>query len=204
MRTLSTLPSLFALFTAVSLLGAGCFGQKPPEMPTPVLNPGSTESMQIDTGESPENPDADMIEATSTAGATSTTQGIEEPKKDEPVSAKKATYVGFSRGAYDKALTEKGSSVLLFFYANWCPTCRVQEPQNLELFKDLDVNVQAFRVNFNDNETDDTEKELAKAFGVTYQHTFIFLDKNGKEITRKVGAVSPEELKNLLKEVANR
>ena len=204
MRTSSSLPSFFALFAALTLVGAGCPSSQTSPTPPPVMNPGSTESMQIDTGESPENSDADMIEAPSTAGATSTMQGNEEPKKDEPVSAKKATYVGFSRGAYDKALSEKGSSILLFFYANWCPTCRVQEPQNLELFKDLDVNVQAFRVNFNDNETDETEKELAKAFGVTYQHTFIFLDKNGKEITRKVGSLSPEELKNLLKEVANR
>lgn len=188
MRKFPNLPSLSALFVAVALVGGGCFGQRTtPLPPPPPVSPAPPEAMPLE-----EKAPSEHTDATSTA-ATST--GMDKVSK--------ATYVGFSRGAYDKALTEN-VPVMLYFYANWCPTCRAQEPQNIGLFKNLDLNVQAFRVNFNDSETDDEEKKLAKAFGVTYQHTFIFLDRNGKEITRKVGGIAPEELRNLLKEVANR
>lgn len=40
-----------------------------------------------------------------------------------------------------------------------------------------------FRVNFNDSDTDQDEKDLAKQFKIPYQHSKIIL-KNGKEFSR--------------------
>lgn len=161
--------------------------------------PDTTESMQIDDGTPLENPDADMIDTTSTAATSTSATNTDE--KWVPVV--KASYVGFSRSVYDKAIAEQ-APVMLFFYGNNCNTCKTQDPQNIELFKDLDLPVQAFRINYGDSETDDEERKLANAFGVKTVHTFIFLDKSGKEITRKVGSIPPAELRNLLKEVINR
>ena len=38
-----------------------------------------------------------------------------------------------------------------------------------------------FRVNYNDNQTSEAERELASEFGVAYQHTKVFL-KNGERV----------------------
>lgn len=40
-----------------------------------------------------------------------------------------------------------------------------------------------FRVNYNDNQTDNDECNLAREFGVAYQHTKIFV-KNGTRILK--------------------
>jgi hypothetical protein len=37
-----------------------------------------------------------------------------------------------------------------------------------------------FRVNYNDNQTDDNEKNLAREFGVAYQHTKVFVKNRDK------------------------
>lgn len=44
-----------------------------------------------------------------------------------------------------------------------------------------------FRVNYNDDQTDNEEKALAREFGVAYQHKKVFV-KNGQRILK-----SPEE-----------
>jgi hypothetical protein len=53
------------------------------------------------------------------------------------------------------------------------------------------------RVNYNDPETDDEENALARKYGVTYQHTFVQIDSQGKEITKWVGGQTSELLNNV-------
>ncbi|PIT92671.1 MAG: hypothetical protein COU08_01600 [Candidatus Harrisonbacteria bacterium CG10_big_fil_rev_8_21_14_0_10_42_17] len=98
-----------------------------------------------------------------------------------------APFLEFNKADYDKALaTDK--LVVLYFYANWCPICKAEIPKAEAAFKSIQSNnVVGFRVNFNDNETDDNEKQLAREFGVPYQHTKVFV-KNGKRVLK-----SPEE-----------
>lgn len=71
---------------------------------------------------------------------------------------------------------------VLFFYANWCPTCI---PANKDFQNNLDKipnDVALIRVNYNDTETDKAEKELARKYGVTYQHTFVQLDSSENKV----------------------
>ena len=42
-----------------------------------------------------------------------------------------------------------------------------------------------FQVNYKDSDTDDVEKQLAKEFGVTYQHTKVIL-KDGKPVLKEI------------------
>lgn len=89
----------------------------------------------------------------------------------------------FTQEDYKKALVED-KLVALYFYANWCPICRAEFPKMEKAFDELQVdNVIGFRVNYNDNETDDFERGLAREFGVAYQHTKVFL-YNGERVLK--------------------
>jgi len=57
--------------------------------------------------------------------------------------------------------------------------------------------VAGFRVSYNDTETDEDEKRLAREFGITYQHTKVIL-KNGKEINKSLESWDKE---TFLKEI---
>lgn len=89
----------------------------------------------------------------------------------------------FNKADYDAALkTDK--VIVLYFYANWCPICRFEFPTMEEVFNELSTdNVIGFRVNYNDFSTDNDEKNLAREFGVAYQHTKVFV-KNGQRILK--------------------
>lgn len=96
-------------------------------------------------------------------------------------------YIVFNSKDYEKALAE-GKTVFLEFYASWCPVCRGEAPDIEAGFNQLnDPNVVGFRVNYNDPDTDDTEKALAQEYGVTYQHTKVII-QNG-EVVLKNGEV---------------
>lgn len=98
-----------------------------------------------------------------------------------------APFLEFKKGDYDKALAEN-KIILLNFYANWCPICRGEEPTLHQGFNSLTTDqVIGFRVNFNDSDTDEDEKVLAKQLKIPYQHTKVVL-KNGKEFSRSLDA----------------
>jgi thiol-disulfide isomerase/thioredoxin len=89
----------------------------------------------------------------------------------------------FKKADYDAAL-KADKLVVLYFYATWCPICRAEFPKMQAAFDKLDGDqVMGFRVNYNDDETDPDEKELAREFGVAYQHTKVFI-KGGERILK--------------------
>ena len=73
---------------------------------------------------------------------------------------------------------------VLFFYADWCPTCRPVDEELSQKATELPGNVTVIRVNYNDDQTDEDEEALAKKYGITYQHTFVVIDENGNEIKK--------------------
>lgn len=92
-------------------------------------------------------------------------------------------YIEFSKADYDVALQTR-PYVVLYFYANWCPICKAEQPLTFAAFNELQrSDMVGFRVNYRDSETDDDEVALAKQFGVTYQHTKVVL-KDGKRILK--------------------
>lgn len=92
----------------------------------------------------------------------------------------------FKKADYDRALASE-KVIFLYFYANWCPICLVEVPNALiPAFNEFTTDkVIGFRVNYNDSDTDEDEKTLAKQFGITYQHTKVIL-KDGKEVLKSL------------------
>lgn len=92
-------------------------------------------------------------------------------------------YLDFNKADYDKALKEK-KKILLYFYANWCPICRLEQPKTFAAFNEIkDADLIGFRINYRDSDTDADEEALAKEFGVSYQHTKVIL-KDGQRVLK--------------------
>lgn len=82
--------------------------------------------------------------------------------------------------------------LVLFFNAQWCPTCRA-------LTKDIQNNVSVIPEDVLILNTDyDSEKDLRRKYGVTYQHTLVQIDSLGNQIKKWSG--SPD-LRSLLDNV---
>jgi len=108
----------------------------------------------------------------------------ESPYSGEVIAGEKTPLIDFNKADYEKALAEE-KMIVLYFFANWCPTCKEEVTNALyPAFDELDLEgVVGFRVNYNDNQTDNDEKDLAREFGVAYQHTKVFV-KDGERILK--------------------
>lgn len=116
-------------------------------------------------------------------------------QKDESSMIKDGSrYVEYSKAALDNS---SGNRRVLYFYANWCPTCRPTDADLKANESKIPEDVVVIRVNYNDPDTDQEEKDLAKKYGITYQHTFVQIDSQGKEITKWSGGNFQELLANI-------
>lgn len=77
---------------------------------------------------------------------------------------------------------------LVDFHASWCAPCKMMEPI---VDKIQSEGIKVVRVDVDEN------PELAQYFSVMSVPTFVGM-KNGKEASRKIGAVPEAELKKLL------
>lgn len=102
--------------------------------------------------------------------------------RGEVIAGTTTPLLDFNQADYERALIEY-PFVFLYFYANWCPICRVETVEALyPAFDELDYdNVIGFRVNFKDSGTDKDEQEIARKYAVPYQHYKMIL-KNGEPV----------------------
>lgn len=90
---------------------------------------------------------------------------------------KPSKFVEYSSSVITNA-TQNNGKALLFFHANWCPTCRAAEKDILANLEQIPDNLTIIKVDY------DTENDLKKKYDITYQHTFVQVDQNGKVITQ--------------------
>lgn len=105
-----------------------------------------------------------------------------------------ARYINYTKADLDNNIDKRR---VLYFYASWCPTCRIADPELSANSDKFPEDVVVLRVNYNDPDTDAQEKDLAKKYAVTYQHTFVQIDGEGKEVTTWNGGQTEELLDNL-------
>lgn len=119
-------------------------------------------------------------------------RNIEEAKMTADKSASR--YVEYSKEIFDQAVNNRR---VLFFYASWCPICRPADADFKQNSSKIPKDVTVLRVNYNDPDTDQEEKDLAKKYGITYQHTFVQIDAQGKELTKWTGGQTDELLNKI-------
>lgn len=97
----------------------------------------------------------------------------------------------FTKAEYDTALNA-GRTVVVDFHADWCPTCRKQEPLINEIVKSKGYeNILALKANY------DSETDLKRSLNVSKQSTVVVF-KNGKEVGRSTGVTNKDDLKKLI------
>ena len=80
-----------------------------------------------------------------------------------------------------------GTTVVYFFHADWCPSCRATEeslttagvPDGLTVVK-IDY---------------DTATDLKREYGITQQHTFVQVDEDGAQLAKWTGSVTGDDIK---------
>ena len=91
-------------------------------------------------------------------------------------------------------LNKEGKPVLVFIYADWCPTCKAQGKVLDSLLPTNEFrSITTLRVNF------DKQKAVVKAFGAMYQSTLIVF-KGGREVARLTGDTDPDRIAALLRQ----
>jgi thioredoxin-like negative regulator of GroEL len=97
-------------------------------------------------------------------------------------SVAEATGKPFDASAFEAA-KKAGSPILLAVHADWCATCRAQEPVVDELLREPKFSKYVvFRVDF------DKQKDVVRKLGVQWQSTLIVY-KGAREVARSTAAV---------------
>lgn len=179
------LPYYLLAFAAVLFLGQGCVPRPAPEAPLPPL-PGD---VPAPTSEEPRLEPNDVPPP-------ATDEPRELPSSSDNDSfgiTIQSSYEDFTEAKFQEALAQ-GRPIYLFFYANWCPTCKEQDPRNQRVVPEHPGGILGLRIHTLDNEAGDVEKRYADQYNVFVQHTGIFF-KDGKEVFRRIGTQSDAALR---------
>lgn len=91
---------------------------------------------------------------------------------------------------FEKEVLNSDKKVLIDFYADWCGPCKMVSPIVAEIGQE-NKNIKVVKINIDD------EKELTKKYKITSIPTLVVI-KNGKEITRGIGALSKQRILELI------
>ncbi len=107
--------------------------------------------------------------------------------KDSTIDTSSSRYFDFSKTTFDKVSDKKR---IYFFHAKWCPTCKAANEEFMQNNDKIPTDVVLFKTDY------DTEKELKAKYGITYQHTFVYVDSSGSEIKKWNGGGVAELISN--------
>ena len=87
----------------------------------------------------------------------------------------------FSDYSPDKLALAQNGTVVLFFHANWCPSCRGLENDINANLSQIPAGTHILKLDY------DTETELKKKYGVVRQHTLVVVNADGSEVKKITG-----------------
>lgn len=104
----------------------------------------------------------------------------------------------------------QGSFTVINFWATWCPPCKAEMPEFEEFYKENAGKIAFYAINIQESPERvktflkagkytmpillDSNGEIARSYRVNAIPTTIIMDKNGKIVFRKSGAMSKAEL----------
>jgi len=103
-----------------------------------------------------------------------------EELQDKEVMMKAGSYEAYAPEKV--ALASSTHAVVLFFRASWCPTCRAADADIKANLSKIPESLTILDVNYDDSAA------LKQKYGVTYQHTFTQVDKDGNLIKKWSGS----------------
>ncbi len=125
---------------------------------------------------------------------TGTETPVQELTEKKNTVTNSSRYVEYSKEAYNQAANKRR---VLYFYATWCPSCKVANEDFLANPGKIPEDVVVIRTNYNDPNTDADEKNLAKKYSIIYQHTFVQIDAQGNELAKWNGGETDELVTNI-------
>ncbi len=100
---------------------------------------------------------------------------------------------------YEEGMLAAGSTgkpIILDFYADWCPPCIAMEEETYP-----DPTVVSEMKDFIAIKVDTQKRiDIESKYGITYYPTVVFLDSQGKEVSRHIGYLGPPEMVNEIKQ----
>ena len=110
-----------------------------------------------------------------------TTQSVNQTSQTSQQTASR--YLVYSPEAFKAARDTKR---VLYFHAPWCPTCVPTDREFTAKSDQIPQDVVLFKTDY------DTSTDLKKQYAITYQHTFVLVDADGREITKWNGGAIAE------------
>ena len=93
---------------------------------------------------------------------------------------------------FDELVLNSEKTVLVDFYADWCPSCKILAPIIEEVaLENTNENLVFVRVNVDD------ENDLSNKYGIQSIPTLV-LTKNGKEVDRSIGYIDKINIENFI------
>lgn len=92
-------------------------------------------------------------------------------------------YIDYSQYQASGATTP---TVVLFFHATWCPTCRAADKALHE--QGVPHGLTVVKVDY------DSMTELRQRYGITQQHTFVLVDASGQELRKWSGSADGAQI----------
>lgn len=111
-----------------------------------------------------------------------------EPSSETAMMPAKGVYVDYDPSKLANA-TE--GPVVLFFHAPWCPTCKKANTNFME--GSIPDGLTLLKTDY------DSSTAMKQKYGVTYQHTFVQVDKDGNLIKKWSGSSTYDALTSQLK-----
>ncbi len=111
-------------------------------------------------------------------------------KEEGAMMAKHGSYLDYSADTV-AAEQKAGHKVVLYFYAPWCPFCRVADTAFKARPDQIPTGVTVLKTDY------DSSTALKQKYGVNYQHTFVQIDSNGNLITKWVSGDTDLLIKNV-------
>lgn len=114
---------------------------------------------------------------------------MEDDKMDKDDETSQSSGPGvFTSYSPDNVSNASTENVVIFFAADWCPSCQV-------LKRDIEANESSIPANLTILEANyDDEVDLKKTHGVTYQHTMVQVDKDGNQLKKWSGGFNLDDI----------